>query len=143
MIRIRQQLFFIFNHLTWLNILDRNKPCLCVSVSVCASFWLSVYMSKPLIATIFSRFLLNFDRMISANIWKDTLLHFLEMLLRRRHGGTVVCFFNAALSWSQFCFYFLENYRQGRKFSSDVCYGKSIKIGWSRIQHYLMDWIIY
>ena len=103
----------------WLNMLRWNRGCVCVCMCVCVcvtalqpkrmnGFWWNFpqMIWQIFVRSIFLRFW-NFQTMTS---WRP-FLHF----------------FVRALSRSQFCSDFLQNWWRGRKLSSAVCYWKSAR----------------
>ena len=103
------QSFFIFSQ-----ICDRTEGvCACVCVS-----------SLQLIRV--GRFWWNFPQMILKIFASDFFTDF-ENSKWMTSWRPFYMFFIAALSQSQFCFNFLQNWAQGTKLSSNVCYWKSAK----------------
>ena len=102
----------------WLNMLQWTPGCVCVCVSVC--------LSQPFIWTLFVRFWWNLDHLILSKIWDDTFSNF-ENVASMTSWRPFCMFMNAALSRSQFCLDFLQNYGQGSLVSFNVCYWKSAK----------------
>ena len=112
---------FIFSHFRWLNILVRNEPCLCVCLCVCLSVCHSL---------LFGHYSSDFDETWttwSYQKFEMTLFSDFENVASMTSWRPFCMFMNAALSRSQFCFDFLQNYGQGSLVSSNVCYWKSAK----------------
>ena len=93
---------------------------LCVYVCVCVSVTAFHFNTiRPILIKLRPIDLIKYLR------WRFSQI--LKILLWWRHGGYFVYLFNAALSFSQLCFDFLQIHRQEILISSNVCYRKLAK----------------
>ena len=119
-------LFFIFSQILtkYVAIEPRVPVCLCVCVSVCLSDCAYVSSLQPI---LIGRYRWNFPQMIWKIFASDIFHGFRKFKMDDVMAPILYVFFIPALSRSQFIFDFLQNWAQGTKLSSDVCYWKSAK----------------
>ena len=108
---------FIFMNYDWICCDGTEGVCMYVCVCMC------VTALKP---KRMDRFWWNFLQMIWQIFARSLLLGFWNFEIDDVMAA-ILHFFSGALSRSQFCFDFLQNWGQGTKLSSNVCYWKSAK----------------
>ena len=109
---------FLYSVKFWLNMLGSNRRCLCGCVSVCVCHLYSPYgwvdfdetFHKWSVGYLPVTFFTDFGNSKWMTSWRP-----------------FCTFFIRALSQSQFCSDCLQNWAQGTKLSSNVCYWKSAK----------------
>ena len=108
----------------WLNMLGSNRGCLCVCLSVRACVCVCVcHLYSP-------NGLVDFDETFHKWSWRYLPVTFFTDFENSKWMTSwrpFCTFFIPALSRSQFCSDFLQNWAQGTKLSSNVCYWKSAK----------------
>ena len=109
----------------WLNMLQCNRGCvyvcMCVYMYVCVCVCVTALQPKRM-----DGFWWNFPQMIWQIFARSVFLRFWNFQTMTS-WRPFLHFFVRALSQSQFCSDFLQNWWRGRKLSSAVCYWKSAR----------------